>query len=59
VVEKYGINLENELYIKYVGKDKIEYIEPCYQTELNCEYAHDLSIEDECDAPFYESDEED
>jgi hypothetical protein len=58
VVEDYGFKY-GKLYIKYVGKDDDECIEPCYQTEPDCKYAQDLTIEDECVAPFYESDEED
>jgi hypothetical protein len=58
VVENYWYKY-GELHIKYVGKDDIESIEPCYEDEVTeYKYAKNVEIVDKGDYPFLESDEE-
>ncbi len=57
VVENYWYKY-GTLYIKYVGKDDIESIEPCYEDEVEYKYANNVEIVDKGDYSFLESDEE-
>lgn len=58
IVEAYWIKY-NTLYIKYVGKDEFEEIEPCYEDgDPDFKYPDTEDIIEEKDAPYYESEEE-
>ena len=57
VVENYWYKY-GTLYIKYVGKDDYEEIEPCYEDEAEYKYAKNVEIVDKGDYGFLESDEE-